>query len=122
MMPFDTAACARRYAQAPGPITSTGSPAPDGMTVDLFIYGGEPELPGVVDTRIGHQQLVCLLDSQCLIVDQDLDELTPEASIHVKAKVMETNLTMLTDLPRKLTEPEDASEAARLDYPSLGIA
>ncbi len=42
-------------------------------------YRGDPTPRRVVDTGIGHQQVLSVLDPQGLIVDQDRDGLPPQA-------------------------------------------
>ena len=84
-------------------------------------HGGDPALHRVVETGIGHQQVISVLDPQHLIVDQDRDGLAPEDPIYVEPEVVQANLPMLAHLARQLAEPEDPPEAARVDEASLGI-
>ena len=39
------------------------------------IHGGEPMLPGVIDTGRGHQQMLRLRDAHSLVIQQYLDGL-----------------------------------------------
>jgi hypothetical protein len=84
-------------------------------------HGGDPALCRVVDTGIGHQQVISVLDPQHLIVDQDRDGLAPEAPIPIEPEVVQANLPMLAHLTRQVAEPEDPPEAARVDEASLGM-
>ena len=62
-----------------------------------------------------------LLDSQCLIIDRYVGGLPPQALIHIDAKFVPPNLTILADLACELAEPEDPPEVAGLDHAALGI-
>jgi hypothetical protein len=75
-----------------------------------FIHDSDPVLPGVIDTGMGYQEMLRLLDSQHVIIDQHLDGLPPEAPIHINPKVVEPNVALLAHLARQLAEPEDALE------------
>jgi hypothetical protein len=81
----------------------------------------DPTPRRVVDTGIGHQQLVGLFDPQRLIIDQDRDGLPPEDPIHIEAEVVQTNLTMLAYLAPELAKSEDAPETACFDAAPPGI-
>src|SRR6267142_929155 len=78
----------------------------------LLGHRGDPTPCRVVDTGIGHQQLVGLFDPQRLIIDQDHDGLPPEELIRIEAEVVQSNLTMLAYLAPELAKPEDAPETA----------
>ena len=86
------------------------------------IHSREPTLPGVIDTGIGHQQMLRLLDAQDLVIQQHLYGLPPEPLIDVEAKVVEANLTLLAHLAGLLAEAEDPPEAGRFDHAAPGVA
>ena len=62
-----------------------------------------------------------LLNPHRLVIDQHLEGLSPKALIHMHAKVVETNLAVLTYLACELAEPEDAPQAVHLDHSSRGM-
>jgi hypothetical protein len=69
MMAGDSAAYATPYARVPGPEHQLDHRR---LTVGLSagpIHGGDPPLPGAVDTGIRHQQVLRLLDSHRLVRD-----------------------------------------------------
>jgi hypothetical protein len=76
------------------------------------IHGGESTLPGVIDTGIGHQQMLRLLDAQCLIIDQHVHRLPPQPRINIETEVVEPNLTLLPHLAGLLAEAEDPPETS----------
>jgi hypothetical protein len=80
------------------------------------IHSGDPALPGIIDTGIGHQQVLVLFDPHSLVIQQYLYGLSPEPLIDIEAEVMEPNLPLLTPLAGLLTEGEDPSEAGRFDH------
>lgn len=86
------------------------------------IHGGDPALPRIIDTGIGHQQVLVLLDPHSLVIQQYLHGLSPEPQIDIEAEGMEPNLTLLTHLAGLLTEAEDPSEADRFDRAAPGVA
>ena len=70
MTPVDIAADGRRELQGPSHQLEHLH-----LTVLLSacsIHGGDPALPGVVDTGIRHQQVLGLLNSHDLVIDQHL--------------------------------------------------
>jgi hypothetical protein len=87
----------------------------------LLGHRSDPTPPRVIDTGIGHQQVLSVLDPQGLIVDQDRDGLPPEDPIHIDPEVVQSNLTLLAHLAPELAKPEDASETARFDETPPGI-
>ncbi len=88
----------------------------------LAINRGDPPPYGVIDTRIGHQEVVSLLDAQRLIIDQHLNSLPPEPPIDIEAEVVHPNLPILAHCSGALTEPEDALETGGLDGPPMRLA
>jgi|Tabmets5t2r1_1033131.scaffolds.fasta_scaffold123117_2 hypothetical protein len=72
-----------------------------------FIDCDDPALRGIVEARIEHEQLLCVLNAQGVILDQDLDSLGPEGPINVQAEVVEPNLPIRADLAGQLAESED---------------
>ena len=86
------------------------------------IHGRDPALPGVIDTGIGHQEVLRLLDAHHIIIDQHLDGLPPEVLIHINPEVVEPNVALLAHLARQLAEPEDPPEAGRFNGGPPGIA
>src|SRR5262245_35061609 len=88
----------------------------------VLSYRGDPTPRRVVDTGIGHQQALSVLDPQCLIVDQDRDGLPPEEAIHIEPEVVPSNLTVLAHLARQLAEAEDTPETGRFDLAPPGVA
>lgn len=51
--------------------------------------GRDPTLLGVIRAWRGHEQLVVLLNPQCLLIDQHIDPLASKESIRVEAKVVQ---------------------------------
>jgi hypothetical protein len=84
-------------------------------------YRGDPAPRRVVDTGIGHQQVLSMLHPQRLIVDQDRDGLPPQDPIDVRPEVVQANLALLAYLARQLAEAEDAPETACFDEAPPGI-
>jgi hypothetical protein len=85
-------------------------------------HGGDPTPRRVVDTGIGHQQMLSVLDPQRLIIDHDRDGLPPQDPIHIQPEVVQSNLTMLAYLAPELAKSEDAPETARFDAAPPGIS
>ena len=51
-------------------------------------HRGDAALRRIIDTRIGHEQLVGLLDPSHLIINQDRNGLPPEDLIYIEAEVV----------------------------------
>jgi len=75
-------------------------------------HRGDPTPRRVVDTGIGHQQVLGVLDPQRLIVDQDRDRLPPQDPIHIEPEVVEPNLPLLPHPACLLAEAEDPPETS----------
>ena len=84
-------------------------------------HGGDPALRRAVDTGIGHQEVLRVLDPHCLSVDQDRNGLPPQDPIHREPAVVQSNLTGLAHPARQLAEAEDAPEAGRFDLAPPGV-
>jgi hypothetical protein len=68
----------------------------------LNIY--DPPLPGIIETRIRHHDVLSLLHAHHLVIYPDLHRVAPQALIHREAKVVEPHLAVLPDGPRELAE------------------
>ena len=122
MMFADTAACPTRSGRVPRSRASVG---PLNVAVLLTanpIHGGDPALPGVIDTGIGHQQGLRLLDAHSIIIHQHVHGLSPASRIDGEHEVVEPNLSLLPPLADLLAEAEDPSEAERCDRTAPSIA
>jgi hypothetical protein len=63
------------------------------------IHGRKPALLRVIDTGIRHQQMLRLLDAQCLIIDQHVHRLPPQPRINIETEVVEQNLALQAQTP-----------------------
>jgi hypothetical protein len=87
----------------------------------LRVHGRDPSLPGVVGTRIGHQQVIRLLNPHHVVIAQDLHRLSPVSFIDIEAEVMEPNLPMLTHEAGELAKAGNPPEAGQLDASTPGV-
>jgi Domain of unknown function (DUF4277) len=69
------------------------------------IHLGDPALPWVIDTRVGHLQVLRVLDPHQIVIYPDLHRVAPQVWIHIQPKVMQANLAMLADRARQLAQP-----------------
>jgi hypothetical protein len=86
------------------------------------VDAGDPPLPGIVDTGVGDQQAIGLLDPYGVIVDEDVHGLPPEALIHREAEVVQPDVTIGAYHARAVPEPEGALQATRFDRSPVGTA
>jgi hypothetical protein len=63
-----------------------------------------------------------LLDPHDIIIDEDVNRLSPEAVIHIEAEVVQPDVTISAYDARALPEPEGALQATRFDRSPVGIA
>lgn len=81
----------------------------------------DPALRRMIATRVGHDELLGLLNAEHIIVDQDLDGLSLQALIHIQSKVVEPHLAIVPDSPRQLAETEGPSHVEGIEDPSGGL-
>src|SRR5919202_253717 len=72
------------------------------------VDAGDPPLPGLVDTGVGDQQAIGLLDPYGVIIDEDVHGWPPEAFIHIEAEVVQPDVTIGAHDARAVPEPEGA--------------
>jgi hypothetical protein len=66
---------------------------------------GEPALPWVLDTWVGHRPGLRVLDPQQVVLAPDLHRVAPQARIDRPAQVMEAHRALLADRARQLAQP-----------------
>jgi hypothetical protein len=86
------------------------------------IDGRDPLLLGVIATGVGHEHVLGPLNPEHIIIDQDLDRVSPELPIDVDAKVVEANVAMSAHATGDVAEAEDPPETGRLDTAPPGVA
>jgi hypothetical protein len=82
----------------------------------------DPLLLGVIATGVGHEHVLGPLNPEHIIIDQDLDRVSPELPIDVDAKVVEANVAMSAHATGDVAEAEDPPETGRLDTAPPGVA
>jgi len=63
----------------------------------LLVDREETSLSGIIDTRIGDNQLVLPFDPKGIVVDQHLHLLALESLVYIQAEVVEMNLSVGAD-------------------------
>jgi hypothetical protein len=71
-------------------------------SVSLNIYA--PPLPGIIETRRRHHDVLPLLNAHHIVIYPDLHRVAPQALLHIETKVVEPNLAVLPDGPRESAE------------------
>ena len=87
-----------------------------------MIDRGDPSLPGVVATGRRDEQALGPLHPQPIVIDQDLDRVSPELPVDIDANVAEPNLALSAHGTGDLAEAEDAPQAADAHWSPLGMA
>jgi hypothetical protein len=86
------------------------------------IDGGDPSLPGVIATGVDHEHVLGPLNPKPILIDQDLDRVSPELLVDVDAKGVAANLPLSAPRAGDVAEAEDARQTARVHRPAPGIA
>jgi hypothetical protein len=91
------------------------------LLAPMRMHISNPPLPGIIETRIRHHDLLSRLTPHHIVIHPDLHCVAPQALIHIEAKVMEPHLAILPDGTRELAKASGPPQAHQVEDPALGL-